>query len=82
MPGVTVVVMYQAISGFHLDEVNDWVAELACGHHQHVRHHPPWMNRPWVTTVEGRAAMLGHALACNKCAAGAPPDRLPEDPHA
>ena len=33
--------MQQAILGFHLDEENDWVADLACGHGQHVRHNPP-----------------------------------------
>ena len=33
--------MQQAIVGFHLDEENHWVAELACGHGQHVRHDPP-----------------------------------------
>jgi hypothetical protein len=29
------------IVGFHLDERKDWVAELECGHQQHVRHNPP-----------------------------------------
>ena len=33
--------MQQAIIGFHLDEEQHWVAELACGHGQHVRHTPP-----------------------------------------
>jgi hypothetical protein len=64
----------QPITGFHPDESGDWVAELACGHHQHVRHHPPWTNRPWVTTAEGRQSMIGHELACKKCDAGSPPD--------
>ena len=40
----------QAILGFHQDEYGDWVAELACGHTQHVRHRPPWELRPWVAT--------------------------------
>jgi Protein of unknown function (DUF3565) len=40
--------MSQAIVGFHHDEVGDWVAELACGHTQHVRHQPSWSTRPWV----------------------------------
>jgi len=30
------------IVDFHLDENLDWVAELECGHQQHVRHNPPW----------------------------------------
>ena len=63
-----------AITGFYQDESRDWVAELACGHHQHVRHNPPWTNRPWVTTAAGRQSMIGHELACIKCDTGAPPD--------
>jgi hypothetical protein len=67
--------MDQPIVGFHLDSANDWVAELACGHDQHVRHNPPWTNRPWVVTSEGRDSKLGETLECRKCDAGAPPDR-------
>ncbi|MGB2623298.1 MAG: DUF3565 domain-containing protein, partial [Candidatus Acidiferrum sp.] len=54
---------------FHLDERQDWVAELECGHQQHVRHNPPWMSREWVTTAEGRAEHTGHELICVACAA-------------
>jgi hypothetical protein len=68
--------MERAIVGFHLDNERHWVAELACGHDQHVRHDPPWVNRPWVTTAEGRAGMLGQPLSCVKCDASAPPDRV------
>ena len=35
---------------FHIDENRDWLAELDCGHQQHVRHSPPWTEHPWVTT--------------------------------
>jgi len=63
------------ITGFHLDEENHWVAELACGHFQHVRHDPPWQERHWVVTEQGRTEKLGHALNCKKCDAGLPPDR-------
>src|SRR6185437_14253136 len=48
----------QPISGFHRDDEGHWVAELACGHFQHVRHDPPWIERRWVTTPEGRQAAL------------------------
>ena len=51
-------------------------AELACGHFQHVRHDPPWVERLWVITEAGRANMLGQRLNCKKCDAGDPPDRL------
>lgn len=64
----------QAIVGYHLDEEQHWVAELACGHNQHVRHQPPWTNRPWTTTLESRTAMLGTELLCKKCDEGAPRD--------
>jgi hypothetical protein len=70
--------MRQRISGFHQDELGDWVAELACGHYQHVRHDPPWQLRPWTQTAEGRAGALGQALECRKCDQGAPRDRLPD----
>jgi hypothetical protein len=65
----------QPIVGFHRDDEQHWVAELACGHFQHVRHVPPWINRPWVTTPKGRERALGRLLLCKKCDAGAPPDR-------
>lgn len=68
--------MEQPITGFHLDEENHWVAELACGHFQHVRHDPPWVERLWVLTEAGRAAMLGQRLNCKKCESGVLPDRL------
>lgn len=67
--------MRQPIIGFHCDEEQHWVAELACGHNQHVRHNPPWTVRPWVTTPEGRATRLGLHLDCRKCDEGAPLDR-------
>ena len=34
---------------------------------KHVRHDPPWVNRPWVTSAEGRAGMLGFMLNCRLC---------------
>jgi len=67
--------MKQPIVGFHVDAEGDWVAELACGHFQHTRHNPPWIERPWVITAEGRAGALGQQLDCKKCEAGAPADR-------
>jgi len=66
--------MDQPIVGFHLDDEQHWVAELACGHDQHVRHDPPWSSRQWVTTEAGRNATLGRTLACRKCDQGAPRD--------
>ena len=60
--------MQRRITGFHTDEEKQWVAELDCGHTVHMRHDPPWQNRPWVLTQTGRDAMLGVVLDCKKCA--------------
>jgi hypothetical protein len=68
--------MQQKIIGYHLDEEHHWVAELDCGHFQHVRHNPPWTVRLWVTTVAGRQQKLGMVLSCKKCDVAAPPDSL------
>jgi hypothetical protein len=68
--------MRQSISGFHQDHERHWVAELACGHFQHVRHNPPWINRPWVLSLDGRIAALGSGLDCKKCDQAAPPDTM------
>jgi hypothetical protein len=59
--------MDRRIVGFHINAEQHWVAELECGHNQHVRHKPPWVNRPWVVTPEGRAKMLGQMLPCKTC---------------
>lgn len=67
--------MLQPITGYHQDKDGHWVAQLACGHTQHVRHDPPLVSRPWVLTVEGRASKLGQSLDCIKCNAGEPADR-------
>jgi tellurite resistance-related uncharacterized protein len=67
-PGLGMASIGRAIVGFHRDEAGAWVAELACGHRQHVRHAPPWQSRPWVETEAGRAQHIGAELACPHCA--------------
>ena len=59
--------MKRKIVGYHIDAENHWVAELECGHGQHVRDDPPWRERPWVRTEEGRASRLGQELNCVRC---------------
>ena len=59
--------MQRKIIGFHQDAAQEWVADLACGHQQHVRHTPPWLNRPWVVSPEGRRSRLGSTLDCKHC---------------
>ena len=72
----------RAITGFHRDEKGDWIARLACGHGQHVRHDPPFRNRPWVQTPAGRARMVGRELGCRKCERGEPVDAFARAPCA
>lgn len=57
----------QSITDFTQDEEGHWVAILACGHRQHVRHRPPLVERPWVLTAAGRATRLGQSLNCRHC---------------
>lgn len=68
--------MQQPIIAYHTDEEGHWVAELSCGHNQHVRHDPPWMSRPWVVTVAGRDSFMGTCLNCKKCLRNEPKDNL------
>lgn len=67
--------MHRPIVDFGEDELGDPFAWLSCGHCQHVRHAPPFINRPWVMSAEGRREKLGAVLDCVRC------DRfeLPED---
>ena len=69
--------MLQAIIGFTSDEENHWVAKLQCGHNQHVRHQPPFVNRPWVINEATRMEKLGQQLNCVKCDHGAVKDFTP-----
>lgn len=55
------------ITGFQQDTAGDWIAELGCGHDQHVRHKPPFWVNTWIGTAEGRAAHLGQPLPCVQC---------------
>ena len=59
--------MNRRIAGFHQDEERFWVAELECGHNQHVRHKPPMVHRPWVNDENGRKERLGTFLSCKAC---------------
>jgi tellurite methyltransferase len=59
--------MQREMKGFHRDAEGHWVAELSCGHTQHVRHQPPFTLRPWVLTAEGRERRVGQELECPAC---------------
>ena len=59
--------MKRQVVGYHRDERDDWVAELDCGHNQHMRHRPPFEERPWVTTEAGRQGRIGMPVDCVRC---------------
>lgn len=59
--------MKQKIIDFHQDKEKHWVADLECGHKQHVRHDPPLVERLWVLSEEGRLNRLGQNLNCVVC---------------
>ncbi len=67
--------MDRPIVGLHLDEDGGRVAELARGHFPHVRHDPPWANRPWTQKPDGRAGVLG------RCSPAAGATLAPPIPH-
>jgi tellurite resistance-related uncharacterized protein len=50
-----------------MDEHGDWVAFLNCGHRQHVRHRPPFEERPWVITEIERSKKIGKLIDCVRC---------------
>lgn len=56
------------ITGLRQDEEGQWVAELECGHSQHVRHDPPWQLREWTQSAAGREGRIGTLLPCPLCA--------------
>lgn len=59
--------MKRKIIGFHQDDYREWIADLECGHTQHVRHEPPFQDRAWVLTSEGRAKFIGAPVVCKLC---------------
>ena len=59
--------MQRAITGFELDDEQQWVADLSCGHRQHTRHAPPFVEREWVLVEAERNARLGAPLDCVRC---------------
>ena len=59
--------MNRAMTGFHQDDAGEWVAELECGHGQHIRHRPPFRLAEWVLHEESRQARIGSPLECPLC---------------
>ncbi|MBA3582695.1 MAG: DUF3565 domain-containing protein [Gammaproteobacteria bacterium] len=61
--------MQRKIISFHQDADKHWTATLDCGHTQHVRHNPPWQNRPWILHAQTREKHIGKTLNCRLCEA-------------
>ncbi len=59
--------MQRTITGFEQDEEGYWVALLSCGHRQHMRHKPPFIERPWVVDAQSRNARIGTTIECPLC---------------
>jgi len=76
--------MERRITGFTTDDEGHWVAELECGHRQHMRHRPPFERREWVTTPDGRSSRIGAIVDCRRCGTEGPRPKAegPLDPHA
>jgi hypothetical protein len=64
------------ITGFRQDQHGHWIAELSCGHTQHLRHQPPWQSRAWVLDAEKRQEKIGQSFRCGWCAQRADNDNL------
>lgn len=65
--------MRRVIVGFHQDDEGHWVAELDCLHCQHVRHQPPFWDRPWVLDESTRSERVGTEIDCPLCDRADPP---------
>ncbi|MGH8176993.1 MAG: DUF3565 domain-containing protein, partial [Steroidobacter sp.] len=59
--------MQRRIVDYAMDPGGERIAILDCGHPQHIRHNPPFINRAWTLTQEGRNGMLGQSLNCVRC---------------
>ena len=64
------------VTGLHQDEDGHWVAELSCGHTQHLRHQPPWQSRAWVLDPAQRIEKIGQSFDCGWCAQAPVSDNL------
>ena len=52
------------------------MAELTCGHGQHIRHRPPFQLREWVLDAGRRNSRVGTTLDCPLCERAELPDGL------
>jgi hypothetical protein len=59
--------MQRRIVDYGTDQAGEPIAVLDCGHPQHIRDNPPFINRPWIHTEQNRGGMLGTVLECMRC---------------
>jgi tellurite resistance-related uncharacterized protein len=71
-----VIEVERTITGFRLDALGEWIAELDCGHDQHIRHRPPFEIRPWIRSAKERLARLESKRDCPLCDRAVLPSRL------
>jgi hypothetical protein len=57
----------RSIGGFRQDDAGAWVADLVCGHSQHIRHNPPFRLAPWILDEDERNARIGAYIECRLC---------------
>jgi hypothetical protein len=57
----------RVIVAFGQDEEGAWVAQLVCGHRQHIRHNPPFRLAPWVLDDDERNGRIGADIECRLC---------------
>jgi hypothetical protein len=57
----------RAFSGFHSDDRSDFIAEISCSHHRHVRRRSSIEVRPWVLDPESGRSRVENARSCPLC---------------
>lgn len=73
-PGIPAIP--RRIDGFERDADGQWVALLDCLHRRHVIHRPPLSTYPWIDDDVARAARVGTAIECDRCAQRVWPEDL------
>tara|TARA_R110002074_G_scaffold9976_1_gene38704 strand:- start:438 stop:899 length:462 start_codon:yes stop_codon:yes gene_type:complete len=68
--------MKRAITGFHLDRFQEWVADLECGHGLTMKHNPPYQNCSWIGSAMKRKEHVGDVQECVTCDMPELPDNL------
>jgi tellurite resistance-related uncharacterized protein len=68
--------MKRAITGFHLDRFQEWVADLECGHGVTMKHNPPYQSCSWIGSAVRRNEHVGDLQECVTCDMPTLPDNV------